>query len=110
MNLVGRAREREAIAAALRTLPEQRGAVITVEGEPGIGKSRLLAHLATVAAADDCIVLGARASELETDLPYALWTEALAGHVAGASERGAPRVEPADPHALAPVLPALAAP
>ena len=74
--LVGRAAEREAIAAALRSLPERRGVVITVEGEPGIGKSRLLAHLAQTAATT-CTVLEARASEFESDVPYALFTEAL---------------------------------
>jgi DNA-binding NarL/FixJ family response regulator len=78
--LVGRAREREAIAAALRDLPASAGAVVAIEGEPGIGKSRLLGHLVACAAADRCTVLGARASEFETDLPYALWIEALDGH------------------------------
>ena len=74
MTLVGRAREREAIAAALRA---GEGAVLVVEGEPGIGKSRLLAHLAAEAEAGGAVVLGARASEFERDAPYALWTEAL---------------------------------
>ena len=41
--LIGRAREREAIAGALAAAKP--GAVVAVEGEPGIGKSRLLEHL-----------------------------------------------------------------
>ena len=44
--LVGRAGEREAIAGALRALRARAGCGGLVEGEPGIGKSRLLAHLA----------------------------------------------------------------
>jgi predicted ATPase len=79
--LIGRVPEREAIAAALRALPASPGMVVAVEGEPGIGKSRLLDHL--VASAGPCTVLGARASEFESDLPYALWTEALDGDLPG---------------------------
>ena len=75
--LIGRAREREAIDAALRA---RGGGHLVLEGEPGIGKSRLLAY---VAAAEGCTVLAARASEYEADLPYALWTEALDRHLAG---------------------------
>ncbi|MGZ8650220.1 MAG: AAA family ATPase, partial [Solirubrobacteraceae bacterium] len=74
--LVGRAAEREAIAAALRSLRDEHSTVVAVEGEPGIGKSRLLAHLAR-SAADGCTVFEARASEFESDVPYALFTEAL---------------------------------
>ncbi len=72
---MGREREREAIAAALAALRAGSGGVLVVEGEPGIGKSRLLAHVAE--KAEGCTVLAARASEYEADLPYALWAEAL---------------------------------
>ncbi len=60
--LVGRAREREAIAAALRALPAQPGTVVALEGEPGIGKSRLLEHLAASAEAERRV--GARGARL----------------------------------------------
>jgi DNA-binding CsgD family transcriptional regulator len=106
--LVGRAREREAIAGALRDLPERPGTVVALEGEPGIGKSRLLGHLAASAAAGGATVLGARASEFESDLPYALWTEALDDHLAELGERRVSRLGLADGAALAAVLPALA--
>jgi DNA-binding NarL/FixJ family response regulator len=102
--LVGRARERAAIAGALR---EPRGNVVALEGEPGIGKSRLLEHLAASAAAEGATALGARASEFESDLPYALWTEALDPHLADLGERRLSRLGLADPPALAAVLPAL---
>jgi DNA-binding CsgD family transcriptional regulator len=105
--LVGRAAEREAIAGALRALRTGPGGVVTVEGEPGIGKSALLAHLAAQAAADECTVLTARATEFEADLPYALWTEALDAHLAGIGARRRGRLGLADPGALATLLPSL---
>jgi class 3 adenylate cyclase len=43
--LVGRAAERDALRAVLADLPSGRGSTILVEGEAGIGKSRLLADL-----------------------------------------------------------------
>jgi DNA-binding NarL/FixJ family response regulator len=105
--LVGRAGEREAIAGALRALRVGPGAVVAIEGEPGIGKSVLLAHLAASAAADGCTVLRSRATEFEADLPYALWTEALDAHLAAAGERRLSRLGLADAGALAGVLPAV---
>ena len=53
-------------------------------------------------------MLGARASEFESDLPYALWTEALDRHLADIGERRVSRMGLADPAALAALLPALA--
>ena len=80
--LIGRAREREALAACVAA---GRG-VAVLEGEPGIGKSRLLAWVASTASGST--VLAARASEYEADLPYALWADAL-GEVVGEADRHA---------------------
>ena len=76
--LVGRAEEREAIAAALRTPAG--------DGPHAGGRARHRQVPAARpprerAAAEGTIVLGARASESERDLPYALWIEALERHV-----------------------------
>jgi DNA-binding CsgD family transcriptional regulator len=101
--LVGRTPERKAIDAALRRLGSE-GCVVAIEGEPGIGKSRLLAYLADAAAVAGCTVLTARASEFEADLPYAAWTDALDAHLAGLRIE---RLGLADPAALAGFLPAL---
>ena len=106
--LVGRARERAAIAAALDALHAGTGGILELRGEPGIGKSRLLAHLAAHAGATACTVLEARASEYEEDLPYALWTEALDRHLAAAGAHRLARLGLADPGLLAAALPALA--
>jgi DNA-binding NarL/FixJ family response regulator len=83
--LVGRVAEREAIERAL----EDGAGLVVIEGEPGIGKSRLLAHLANHAAAQGCRVLEARASEFEADVPYAVFAEALGDEFAAAGERHA---------------------
>jgi DNA-binding CsgD family transcriptional regulator/tetratricopeptide (TPR) repeat protein len=106
-SLVGRAEEREAIAGVVRDLPAGPGGIVAIEGEPGLGKSRLLAHLADCAIADGVTVLGARASEFETDLPYALWTEALDRHLEEAGDRRLSRMGLADAEALSTLLPAL---
>ena len=55
-----------------------------LEGEPGIGKSRLLAWAAEAAGAE---VLSARASEYEADLPYGLWIDALGDELVVSGDR-----------------------
>src|SRR5439155_5980701 len=50
-------------------------------GEPGIGKTRLLAELAARADEKSCIVLSGRASELERDLPFWVFVDALDEYV-----------------------------
>src|SRR6185312_7302488 len=64
-----------------------RGGIVVVEGEPGIGKSRLLAYLAASATAPEFTVLAARASEYEGDLPVALPTVADHGHAPAQLDR-----------------------
>jgi DNA-binding CsgD family transcriptional regulator len=84
--LVGRTSERAALAATLERLRAgATGLVVAITGEPGIGKSRLLAEL--TASADGCAVLGAAASEFEDDLPYGVWIEAVDPHLRGLDER-----------------------
>jgi predicted ATPase len=85
--LVGRTNELAALDAALSRVRDGGGEVVTIGGEPGIGKSRLLAELAEAASAAGCVVLGAAASEFEDDLPYGVWTEALDPHLRGLDER-----------------------
>jgi DNA-binding CsgD family transcriptional regulator/tetratricopeptide (TPR) repeat protein len=104
--LVGRIREREALDHVLGRLTEgDWGLVVAIEGEPGIGKSRLLAELGE--RAEGRLVLGAAASEFEDDLPYAVWTEALEAYLRSLGERRVGRLGLDDPAALATVLPGL---
>jgi len=44
--------------------------MLVVTGEPGIGKTLLMSHLAAMATERGCIVLSGRAAELERDLPF----------------------------------------
>ena len=78
--MIGRAREREALSAALAA----GSGVVVLEGEPGIGKSRLLAWAAEASGVE---VLSARASEYEADLPYGLWIDALGGELVLSGDR-----------------------
>ena len=77
--LVGRAGELQALEATLGRLP---GAVELV-GEPGIGKTRLLAELERISDRRGCLVLSGSASELERDLPFWVFVDALEDYVRG---------------------------
>ena len=71
--LVGRAHERAALDAARRGAARAAPAGSSLlEGEPGIGKSRLLATSPGRPARRAPTCSAARASEFEADLPYAL--------------------------------------
>src|SRR4051812_22657949 len=97
--MVGRAAER----AVLERLLRARGGVAVIEGEAGIGKSSLLAHLA--GAAEGFTVLQGRATEYEGDLPYGPWREALEPHLAELGERRVSLLGLEDPEGLAAILP-----
>lgn len=78
---VGRSAERSACAQALAD-PQRR--LLLFVGEPGIGKTRLLEHLAESAADSGWRVLRGRCYEAEMVRPYGLWLDALRGIDAGA--------------------------
>ncbi|MDA0172107.1 AAA family ATPase, partial [Solirubrobacter taibaiensis] len=79
---VGRSAELAQFDALLDGLGSGEGACVAVEGEPGIGKSRLLAELRGRAGARGHVVLAGAAAEFERDLPYGVWAEALDTFVA----------------------------
>ncbi|MCA2213172.1 ATP-binding protein [Jidongwangia harbinensis] len=68
--LIGREPER-AVLAGLLDRVHDRGGALVVRGEPGIGKSALLAELAHRAAGSGLRVLTALGAESEEHLPYA---------------------------------------
>jgi tetratricopeptide (TPR) repeat protein len=68
--MMGRRRELAAVRDALRASSGD-GRVASVTGEAGIGKSRLVETLLTVAAADGAAVLAARAFPAEGSIAYA---------------------------------------
>ncbi len=79
--LVGRRYELDELEAGLEALAAGASACVAVEGEPGIGKSRLLAELQSRAEERGHLVLSGAAAEFERDLPYGVWVEALDAYV-----------------------------
>jgi ATP/maltotriose-dependent transcriptional regulator MalT len=75
--LVGRAAELELVERALAETESGDAVVLAVSGEPGIGKTSLLAELGRRAEKRNWLVLSGRASELERDLPYWIFVDAL---------------------------------
>ncbi len=105
--LLGRRDELAALDDALRGLDKRSAAVLAFSGEPGIGKSRLLDELRTRAEARDVLVLAGRASELERELPFAVWVDALAEHAEELGEARLERLVGEQVAELAAVLPGL---
>ena len=68
--LVGRARESAVIAGMLDSLPTRGGALL-VRGEPGIGKSALLAQASALAVDRGLLVMSVTGVQAETRLPFA---------------------------------------
>jgi class 3 adenylate cyclase len=79
--LVGRAVERDQLAERLRSLLQARtgapgrASVVVIEGEAGIGKSRLVAELVEQARAAGVQVLAGAGDAVERNSPYHAWRE-----------------------------------
>jgi predicted ATPase len=86
-HLVGRTEELSSFDHALSELDRGRSAALELVGEPGIGKTRLLAELAKRADARRHLVLSGSASELEMDLPFWVFVGALDEYVQGLEPR-----------------------
>jgi predicted ATPase len=76
-HLVGRAGLLDSLDRVLARLDDGEAAAVEVVGEPGIGKTRLLDELAHRSDARGHIVLWGSASELERDLPFSVFVDAL---------------------------------
>jgi ATP/maltotriose-dependent transcriptional regulator MalT len=79
--LVGRTAELGSLDQALAGLERRRSSVLAVVGEPGMGKTRLLAELVARAEERRHLVLSGSASELEGDLPFWAFVDALDEYV-----------------------------
>jgi len=104
---VGRSAEWRAIQDAARA-----GKLIWLQGEPGIGKTRLAQEFIR-AMSDQPLALRGTAHELESALPYQPWLEALRGGLAQIepeTARAAPPLAPVWREELARLLPELDAP
>jgi DNA-binding CsgD family transcriptional regulator/tetratricopeptide (TPR) repeat protein len=75
--LVGRDRELELLTARLGEAEAGTARFAAVEGDPGMGKTRLLRELAERASGRGCVVLHGRAAEFEREMPFGLFVDAL---------------------------------
>jgi DNA-binding CsgD family transcriptional regulator len=80
--LVGRARELAEIDAALGRVAGGEPWLIQIVGEPGIGKSSMLAALRRHAEDRGYLALDGRAAEFEQDIPFGLIIDALSDYLA----------------------------
>jgi len=103
--LVGREAELRALERGLEAVGAGRPWVVGVSGEPGIGKSRLLAEIARRADERGWLVLAGRAGELERDLTLALVGDALAPVLDSEGGDAVAGLEPEQLRELVAVLP-----
>jgi ATP/maltotriose-dependent transcriptional regulator MalT len=80
--LVGREAELAHLDRTLEALDRGAATCLTVEGEPGIGKTRLLSALRARADGRGDVVLSGAAAEFERDLPFSVFVDALDAYVA----------------------------
>ena len=83
--LLGREGELAQLEAALDRL--ERTEIVAVGGEPGIGKTRLLAELCERADQRSMLVLNGRTAEFERDLPFAALVDALDDYLGSLNPR-----------------------
>ncbi|MDQ3741345.1 MAG: ATP-binding protein, partial [Actinomycetota bacterium] len=105
--LVGRDDEVQALARLLDATRDGSCRFAAVSGEPGIGKSSLLAALAARAQGSGALVLSGRATELERELPFGLVVDALDAHLAALDPHAFNRLAAEEVGELASVFPAL---
>jgi ATP/maltotriose-dependent transcriptional regulator MalT len=80
-HLVGRAEELASLDQILAAAERGQATALEVVGEPGVGKTRLLTELASRADHRGHLVLAGAASELERDLPFWVFVDALDEYV-----------------------------
>ena len=85
--LVGRTAELGSLDQVLAELERGQSGALELIGEPGIGKTRLLAELGARADAHGQLVLSGSASELERELPFWVFVDALDEYLQGLAPR-----------------------
>jgi len=76
--IVGRKRELTRLSEIyVKVVRDSRARVVMLSGDPGIGKSRIIAAAVALTDSQGALLLSANAYESESLRPYALWTDAL---------------------------------
>jgi DNA-binding CsgD family transcriptional regulator len=104
---VGRGDEIASLEQVLDELDQGLPAAVELVGEPGIGKTRLLQELAARAELRGHLVLSGLASELESDLPFSVFVDALDEYVEGLDPKQIATLDDDVQAELASVLPSL---
>ncbi len=107
--LIGRERELRAVDQALARLSRGRSGWLVLSGDAGVGKTRLLGELLGHAAGDRHLALTGRGAELERELPFGVWVDALDDHVAAIGPEALAQLAGSRVAELAWVLPAVRA-
>ena len=106
--LVGRSTELRLGEEALDALARGQPGVLALAGQPGIGKTRLLAELLQRAESRRFLALTGRGGELEQGLPFGIVADALDSYVAAVARELLPDLGTESSARLAAVLPSLA--
>jgi DNA-binding CsgD family transcriptional regulator len=108
-SFVGRTAELELLDDALEALQHGEARAIEIAGPAGIGKTRLMAELARRAEDRGHTVLAGAGAELEQDLPFWIFVDALDEYVESVDPRRLDRLDDLVRAGLGQVLPSLAA-
>ncbi len=93
--LLERDRALEIVDAAITSARASQGSVVVIAGEPGLGKTALLAETRRRAAG--LTLMSAACSEAETSLPFGMLRRLLGDHVFGEDHVSAEKARPAAP-------------
>lgn len=105
--LLGRHAELELLRGEVSEAREGRSRFVVVTGEAGIGKTRLLDELVTIADEGGFMSLRGRGSEFDTERPFGLYADALDAYLASLDAHALERLEADRLGALAAVFPSL---
>ena len=107
---VGRSPELQQLDDALDGLADRRARAVEIVGAAGIGKTRLLAELAARADARGHIVLKGSGADIEGDLPFWVFVDALDEYIESVEPRRLASLDEDVRAELAHVFPSLAGP
>jgi ATP/maltotriose-dependent transcriptional regulator MalT len=107
--LVGRADELESLGQLLDGLDQGDALAVELLGEPGIGKTRMLSEFSNLAEQRGHLVLSGSASELERELPFSVFVDALDEYVESLDPELLAELDDDVQAELAHVLPSLSA-